>query len=313
MAGERGPESHLPTGRQFQLRCGAQEAVITEVGATLREYMIDGQPVVDGFPQDQRSSDGRGQLLIPWPNRIEDGRYEFGGSEYQLPLNELDHRTAIHGLTRWLSWALVTAREDSVVLETTVAEQPGYEFSVKATAEYRLGPGGLTATVRAKNLGSSTLPIGLGAHPYLRLGTGGVDDLELCLPATLRFDVDHRGIPRGDPVPVENTIFDFRQPRTLGGLALDTTFTGLIRGSDGVARVQLTALEDKRTVHLWVDRSQDYLQLFTGDTLKEPSARRRGLAVEPMTCAPNAFGSGRGLVVLAPRDTLTAQWGIVVS
>ncbi|MHB8394406.1 MAG: aldose 1-epimerase family protein [Candidatus Dormibacteria bacterium] len=313
MASDHATKSVLPSGKQFHLRRGAQEAVVTEIGATLRDYKVDGRPIVDGFPSDQRSRDGRGQLLIPWPNRIEDGRYEFGGSIHQLPLNEVDRRNAIHGLTRWSPWSVAAASADSVVLEVAVAEQPGYEFSLRANVEYRLCAGGLTVTVRALNCGHSPLPVGVGAHPYLTAGTEAVDEVFLSVPAGFRLEVDDRGIPRGEPVPVGGSTFDFRQRRAIGKLALDTTFTGLIRDTDGVARVHLTAPDESLSLELWADQAHEYLQLFTGDTLTEPRVRRRSLAVEPMTCAPNAFASGRGLITLAPRETLTARWGLGVA
>jgi aldose 1-epimerase len=64
-----------------------------------------------------------------------------------------------------------------------------------------------------------------------------------------------------------------------------------------------------REVVVWMDSSYRYVQVFSGDTL--PVAhRRRGLALEPMTCPPNAFRTGTDLIVLQPEETRNFAWGI---
>ena len=95
----------------------------------------------------------------------------------------------------------------------------------------------------------------------------------------------------------------------LGDVALDTGYADLARGADGLARVALTG-PDGRGLSLWLDEGYRYLMLFTGDSLPQPERRRRGLGVEPMTCAPNALASGDGLEVLPPGGALTATWGL---
>ena len=76
---------------------------------------------------------------------------------------------------------------------------------------------------------------------------------------------------------------------------------------DGLARVTLREPRGTALV-LWVDESYGYLQLFTGDPL--PDVARRSLAVEPMTCPPNAFRSGEGLIRLEPGERFVGRWGI---
>jgi aldose 1-epimerase len=65
---------------------------------------------------------------------------------------------------------------------------------------------------------------------------------------------------------------------------------------------------DGRILTVWLGPAYRYVELFTGDTLPDPARRRRGLGVEPMTAAPNAFVTGDGLQVLAPGETATATW-----
>jgi len=299
-----------PSGRQFRLRHGTQEAVVTEVGATLRSYRVSGLQVLAGFGGSERSRDGRGQLLLPWPNRIAGGSYQFQGQRFQLPINDHQGQNAIHGLARWLPWVPEVVSPDSLALSLRLLPQPGYDFALRMVAEYRLLDEGLQVSVSATNLGSGALPWGLGAHPYLTLGSALVDELEVRVPAELYLTCDHSGIPHGSPMPVAGTDFDFRSWRRLGGLALDTTFTGLTPDERGraVAELRLPSATDR--LQLWMDASHHYLQLFTGDALPDSRDRRRGLAVEPMTCAPNAFRSGDGLVTLGPGESARSTWGL---
>ena len=298
------------SGEQFHLRHGSQEAVVTEVGATLRSYTVSGHQLLDGFDSFERSRDGCGQLLLPWPNRIAGGRYRFQGQDFQLPINEQDRQNAIHGLARWLPWVQEAASAQAVALSLLIFPQPGYEFALSARAEYQLGNDGLRVSVTASNLGAGALPWGLGAHPYLTLGSPLIDDLEIRVPAELYLASDAAGIPLGAPIPVSGTQFDFRRWRRVGTLRLDTTLTGLVPDAGGRAAVDLRLPSSATRLRLWMDSSQRYVQLFTGDSLPDPQTRRRGLAVEPMTCAPNAFRSGEGLVTLPPGESTTSTWGI---
>jgi aldose 1-epimerase len=254
--------------------------------------------------------DGRGQLLLPWPNRIDGGRYRFEGIDYQLPLTEPVNANAIHGLARWLSWTPELVDRDRARLSLVLYPQPGYDFTLGLVAEYRLGPDGLTVTVVGSNLGDRTLPYGSGAHPYLTLGSVWVDELWLQMSASSRFPSDRRGIPAGMAVPVAGTEYDFREPRQLGPLQIDTAFTDLDLDATGRVAVELSLPAAPEALRLWADAHHKYLMLFTGDSLPDASSRRRGIAVEPMTCAPNAFRSGLGLVSLPPGSSHVCQWGI---
>jgi aldose 1-epimerase len=261
--------------------------------------------MVDGYEADEFAPDGRGQLLIPWPNRIEDGSYEFGGRRHQLPLDEPERQNAIHGLVRWSAWRIAERETDSAALEHVLHPQPGYPFSLALRVEYRLSDDGLTVRTAATNIGAETAPYGMGAHPYLSVDGGLVDVAELKVPAGTVLEANERGIPVG-AAPVEGTDLDFRSARAIGATKLDHGFTALARGPDGLARVALTT--DGRQTTLWADEAYPYLMLFTGDTV--PDGERRSVAVEPMTCAPNAFRSGDGLIRLEREQTHTGTWGI---
>jgi len=299
-----------PTGEQFEISHGIHHAVVVEVGGGLRRYAVDGRDVLDGYAVDEEASSGRGQVLAPWPNRIEDGSYEFDGHSQQLPLTEPERSNAIHGLVRWCAWTLGARDADRVVMEHVIHPQPGYPFTVSLRVEYALSDTGLSVRTTATNLGSGACPYGCGQHPYLTLGTAKIDTLELRAPSGRVLVSDERSLPTGSR-SVDGTAFDFRAGRTIGTTKLDNAFTDLARDDDGIACIELRDPEGGATVTLWLDQSYGYVMLFSGDTLVDVS--RRSLAVEPMTCPPNAFRTGEALILLEPGQSATATWGITPS
>ena len=299
-----------PSGRQIEIASGDQRAVVVEIGAGLRSYSVGGRELVDGYGAEEMSSSGRGQALIPWPNRLQDGSYEFEGRRHQLPLNEPERHNAIHGLVRWAAWTTSTRDPHRVVMEHVLYPQPGYPFALRLSIEYTLSDGGLRVRTTATNVGRNQCPYGSGAHPYLTLGTATVDGLTLRVPARTFLRSDERGLPIGREA-VENTEFDFRKTRRVGPTKLDHAFTDLERDEKGFALVELRDSNHGTQVSLWVDKSYPYLMLFTGDPL--PDVHRRSLAVEPMTCPPNAFRTGEALIRLEPGSSLTSTWGIAPS
>jgi aldose 1-epimerase len=295
------PAPVSPSGEQVELVHGEQRAVIVGVGAGLRTYSAGDRPLVNGYGDDEICSSGRGQLLVPWPNRIEDGSYEFGGRAHQLPLDEPERRNAIHGLLRWSHWSVAEREPSRVALVHLLYPRPGYPFTLELRVEYSLSDEGLAVRTEARNVGAETAPYGAGSHPYLAVGRNVVDGVELRVPAATVLESNERGLPVGSS-SVEDAGLDFREPRPIGSARLDHCFTDLERDGDGRARVRLG------TTTLWADESYPYFMVFTGDGLAD--VERRSVAVEPMTCAPNAFRTGEGLIRLEPGQAHVGTWGI---
>jgi aldose 1-epimerase len=296
-----------PTGENYLIRHGTSEAHVTEVGATLRAYSVDGVDVLDGFPAHERASDGRGQVLAPWPNRIAGGRFEYGGHDVQCPLTEPARGNAIHGLVRWLDWELVDRQPDAVALSCAVRPQPGYEWALRLQVTYQLGDDGLMVRTSAVNTGDERAPFGAGFHPYLRVAGRQVDDLVLELPATQYLaDID----TGTDPTQVADTAFDFRAARQVGTQQLDTAYTGLVRDERGRATVALSDPGRDHEVRLWVSDAFPHLMVYTGDDVHQPERRRASVAIEPMTCPPQALVTGIDLIELDPEESWTGEWGL---
>jgi len=299
-----------PSGEQFVLTSGEHRAVVTEVGAGLRAYTVGDRDVIDGFAEDEMCSVGRGQLLLPWPNRIEDGQYEFAGRVQQAPINEPARHNALHGLTRWMSWTAVEQAPDRVLMSLVLHPQDGYPFTLRFDVEYRLSAGGLSVRTTASNVGQQAAPFGAGHHPYLTVGTP-IDEARLKMPALMRLEANERLIPTGRVLPNRGTAFDFLELRPIGSLRMDTAFANLVPDSDGLIRVHLQAAGGDPRITLWMEAVYRFLMVFTADGIPDTARRRRSIAIEPMTCAPNAFRSGDGLIVLQPGESWSGSWGIL--
>ncbi len=301
-----------PSGDQYRISGGGYTATVTESGGALRELLHHDRPLIDGFAEDAMASGGRGQLLMPWPNRIRDGRYEFEGSAQQLALTEPSRHNASHGLVRWAGWSVEEHTEHSVSLQYRLPAQTGYPWTLDLHVVYDLSANGLTVTQTATNQAPTAAPYACGAHPYLRLGTGPVDGWELTLPAATRvLTDDERLLPVGRE-DVSGTAYDFRVARPVRDTVLNHAFTDLDRDDDGVATTTVRDPDTGRGVALWVDRHHSWLMVYSADDV--PATARRSLAVEPMTAPVDAFNSGEDLVRLAPAgepgDELSVSWGI---
>ena len=284
--------------------------MVTEVGATLRTYHLAGRRVLDGFAEEEQSTHGRGQMLLPWPGRTGDGRYRLEGTEHQLPIDEPPLGNAIHGLVRWANWVAEESSQSRLSMRHRLHAREGYPFSLDLQVAFALEARGLTVTVSATNIGAFRAPFGAGTHPYLTAGTALIDGCRLRIPAATALVDDERLLPTGR-VPVTGTDLDFRAARLIGTTAINTAFTDLERDPDGLARVSLEAPDGRRVV-VWFDAAHPWVMVFTGDPLP-PHQRRRGLAVEPMTCPPDALRSGEDLLVLEPGQSAQATWGIDVT
>lgn len=292
-----------PTGEQFTIAAGGYEAVLVQ-GGGVRTLTHEGQEVLAGYPLEERPVGGRGQLLLPWVNRVRDGAYSFAGHDQQLAISEPKTGNAIHGLVRWCSWEPLEVAGDRVRLGYRLMAQTGYPWTLDITADYAVGPGGLEVTLSASNLAGSPAPFAAGMHPYLAIHAERVDEVMLTVPAETRQLVDDRLLPAGTaPVSWDH---DFRSGRLIGALELDDAYTDLIRDDDGVAVVRVQG--PGGSSELWLDGSFRWVQVFTGDTLERGA--RESLAVEPMTSPADAFNSGTDLVVIGPGRTWSGRFGI---
>jgi aldose 1-epimerase len=294
-----------PTGEQIRISAGDVHAVVTEVGAGLRAFAAGSLPYVETFDAGRLPPKGAGCVLVPWPNRVRGGRWTWNGAPQQLDLTEPKAGNAIHGLLRHTYYAVAERSDDAVTLAAKVAPQSGWPVPLDTSVRYRVSAEGLTVTHTLTNLGTAPVPVGVGAHPYLRAGDVATDDTTLTLAATTALPLADN-LPTGPDRPVEE-VEDFRGGRPLRGLELDHAFGGCVPvGDDSLVRHRLTG-PDGAGVELWAQPVFRWVQVFV---FSEYPGRGRAVAVEPMTCPPDALNSGTDLVTLGPGATFTASWGL---
>jgi aldose 1-epimerase len=296
-------------GEEHEISHGGYSAVVTAVGGGLRLLRYDGRELIRPYEHDEVRPRFRGSLLAPWPNRVVDGRYTFQGTTYQLDITEPERGHALHGLVCWSRFDLVERERSSVTAVHRVVPRTGYPFEVEIGAHYALDEDGLRCTVTAVNTGDRAAPYGVASHPYLLGGAGTVDDWTLELPVTQVLQVsEDRLLPQG-LADVAGGAFDFAAGRPLRGLEVDHAFTGLVGDDDGLVRATVRGGDGHGVRCTWDPVALPWVQVHTAD-LAPPEPSRAGLALEPMSCPPDAFNSGVDLRVLPAGGSASDGWRV---
>ncbi|GAC1595164.1 MAG: aldose 1-epimerase family protein [Pseudarthrobacter sp.] len=293
---------------EYRIRSGEYTAVITARAAALRMLQFAGRDLVVPFPEGGPIPDYRGIIAAPWPNRIADGKYAFEGIDHLLSINEVERDCALHGLAFPLDWSLEESTPASVTMASTVGPAPGYPFVLRLVASYRVDGDGLQSAVTATNIGGSTAPYGVCPHPYLVAGPAPLNEWTLEVPADEFLEVTPDRLLPVSVRTVTGHAFDFRTAKAIGATEIDHAFTGLNFGDSGRARLLVRDPGGTGVGMEW-DTACEWLQIHTADK-QPPAPSRLGLAVEPMTCPPDAFNSGQSLVSLEPGGSHLAAWSI---
>lgn len=296
-------------GGEHQIAHGDYTAVLTEVGGGLRSLRHEDRDLVLGYHAGELRPRFRGCVLAPWPNRVVDGTYTFEGESYQLDLTEPARGHALHGLACWARFDLVGRGPSWVSLAHRLVPVPGYPFELELLARYLVDDRGLACSVTATNVGRGRAPYGVAFHPYLLGGSGVVDHWVLDLPASRVLHVTPERLVPTRLGNVDGGELDFRGGRAIGGTEVDHAFTGLTADASGRTRARVLGEDGLGVQCEWDATSMPWVQVHTADR-RDPARTRRGLALEPMTCPPDAFNSGTDLVVLSPGDKHTAEWRV---
>ena len=295
---------------EYLLRRGDLHLRVAPWGASVRgmwrgDKHGDCQLIISEYSGADSNIGSQGEVLMPFPSRISHGQYTFQGQTHQLAIPDDFGPHAMHGFLRSVLWETTERSETAVTFSIAIGESdfPGYPFALRVTVTYRLNERGLVCKFQATNTGTTDAPFGAGFHPYLMVGSPFIDSDLLTVP----FERQMIGGTRTD---VAGTEHDFLTERAVGSLCADAVYTAPLRDADGIARVRLAAPDQLRIVTVWMDKTFDYMVLYSGDT--QPDVlRRRALAIEPWTCAPNAFNHPeRGLTILKPGQTLSGSWGV---
>lgn len=295
-----------------------QRAVISPWGASLRRYLFfdtSGQEIdiVWGYSGGSGKRGGQGDVLIPFPGRIGNGRYSFEGQTFQLECNDKEGPNAIHGFVRSMPWDIQDHSSNRVVMSVKLDAETyrprGYPFPLNITVTYELNAVGLSCAFTVKNIGDRTAPVGIGFHPYFTVGTNIIDEAETQIPGTGFLEFNERLVPTGTIYPVSDTPWDYRRFRPIARQRFNHCYVNLERDAEGIATAALRHIPSNRTITITMDSAFSAVVVYTGDAIAD--APRAALAIEPMTCASDAFNHPEwGLTRLAPGDTFSGCWNV---
>lgn len=302
---------------EFTLTLGSRRALVSSLGASLRRYYRGDGSTGDRdliWPYSGRSGKrgAQGDVLVPFPGRIKNGRYSFNGQTHELERRDKDGPNAIHGFVRDQIWVVSSRSAAAVEFRYDLPRDAfvGYPYSLEVKMKYELTEQGLTCAFAIRNTGPTPAPVAAGFHPYFTAGTSGVDDVELLIPAAELVEFGPGYIPTGKIIPVAGLDQDYSHSKPVRSAKINHCYTGLKRDPDGMARALVRNPRTGEEITIWMDKSFPYIVVFTGDTIPAPDSRK-SIAVEPMTCGSDAFNHPEwGSVRLDPGATMSGRFGI---
>ena len=263
----------------------------------------DGRPYVEPFPLESRPPGGAGTRLAPWPNRTAGGRRAWHGTPQQLALNEPAAGNAIHGLLRYTFYDVADRAADTIPWRARVAPQPGWPVPLATQVRYAVAADGLTVTHTVTNVGDR-LPFGVGAHPYVRVGDTPPTTARCSSPPPRRSR--SRAACRTGPANPSRGTPTSATAAPSRGVTLDDAFGGCVPAhGDELVRHRLIGPDGG--VEVGPSPAFAWVQVFTPD---DHPGRGRAVAVEPMTCPPDALNSGTGLITIDRRESWQGSWGL---
>jgi aldose 1-epimerase len=277
-------------------------AIVDTYGSHLNSLTYNGRNLIEPKADISRF---HGSVLAPWPNRIADGKYQFRGRAYSVEVNEVQRHNALHGLVTKLEWAVAEIHSDSLVLTLHLPTSKGYPWSLDLISRFQIEKEGLRWRIEAINVGVEVAPYGVSIHPYLVTGTDiSVNDFYLSFQSSEFLEVDDERLL---PIEVRNVTvrgFDFNHSTKIGERFVDHAFK--IPTSPKSNRINVT---DENGVGSFMefDNKARWIQIHTADRDGGPESRRC-LAVEPMSCPPDAFNSGIDLIELNPGQSFSMSW-----
>lgn len=320
-------EAQLVSGRTIALESGPYRALIDRQGAAIQGLWWTPSEGAAEIPLTEpygaESPFTCGQTLIPWPNRIADAQFLFQETPVSLEMSEPALRNAIHGLATAALWDVSEKAADGSFVTLSFRSGPtlgnGWPWEFSVEVRYEVSAAGLTVAVSVINESRQEMPWGYGAHPYITAGGAALDTCTLEASVDEWWVTDDRNLPTGEHLPVGEGVPALRQPTSMEGVWFDTPFTvakdtPVDVGWRELARLIGPAAEDQNiSVVMDTDSGFTWLQIFTtGEkTVMFPgkdAEEGRALAVEPMTCPPNAMVTGQDVIVLQPLAEWSGQW-----
>jgi aldose 1-epimerase len=268
-------------------------AVISTEGAALIGLSVDSFDLIEPNTRDGLYA---GKILAPWPNRIKDGKYTFNKKDYQLPINEVSKNNSLHGLVDNYQWEVIFQDQSKVILQYLLNQPDIYPGKLQLQVSYEIIEQGVEISVLSENVGDISAPYGVSIHTYLVAGAlVKNNELTLQIPADQFLEVDAERLLPIKLQSVTGTNFDFISLKKISDLFIDHAFK---YSSDYPRSISLLNAEGQGAEVIFDDQSK-WIQIHTADRDLQADSRM-AVAIEPMTCPPDAFNSGIDLIVLEP-------------
>ncbi len=289
----------------LQNKKGDMIALVPAFGANLLDVQFSNISILDGYQTPEELVENKWSkniILFPFPNRLRDGKYQYGGKTYQFDINNANTNNAIHGFSKNVEMQVthVEAKKEFASITCTYTHagtHKAYPFHFTFHVTFILRGGSLELEMTFTNTDKVALPVGLGWHPYFRISDKS-DDTSLRMPNCQLIDIDERKLPTGNKIEFTG----FEKITKIGNTSLDNGF--YITNRTKNAEVILKS--DKGTLSYWQETGAakwNFLQVFT-------PPHRQSIALEPMTCNIDAFNNQDGLVHLLPKASLQGRFGI---
>ncbi len=247
----------------------------------------------------------KSHFLLPFPNRLMDGKYTFEGKTYQFPINDIANNHNLHGFSETVKMMILSnqtiERSNVIQLKGAFEGTSYYPFSFEIFINYTFTENSLAINTKIENIGKTNMPIGFGWHPYFKLDIKKIDELSLQLPTCERIEIDNRMMPTGELSPFDT----FNQMTKIKETEFDNCF--IINKSESRAEVILKSETTQLTV--WQETGENacnYFQIYTPE-------HRQSIAIEPMSCNVDTFNNQEGLQVLAPNEIFETNFGVEIS
>ncbi|WP_184716426.1 aldose 1-epimerase [Caulobacter sp.] len=256
-----------------------------EAGGAIAGFTIAGRDIMRPTPAGANDAlDTASFPLVPFCNRIPNGRVTFEGREVVLPPNLGDHPHALHGQGWRGAWTVERAEGDAAVLAYVHAAD-AWPWAYRAEQTFTVDEAGFRVVLSVTNTGETAMPAGLGFHPYFPRRTGetltAANDGVWMINADVLPTVHHAG-----PWEVDLAAGAAVEGRGL----IDHCFTGwdqrAVLAAPGAPDTVITASPENRWLHVYIPPAESFY------------------CVEPCASRPNPFGEGEtGMTRLQPGES----------
>ena len=279
--------------KKLQISLNGVSALISTEGAALIGLSVDSFNLIEPSTRDGLYA---GKILAPWPNRIRDGKYSFNKNDYQLPINEVSKNNSLHGLVGNSLWEITFQNQSKVILEYLLDQPAIYPGKLQLQVTYEIIESGIEITVLSENIGDISTPYGVSIHTYLVAGESVKNnELFLQIPADQFLVVDAERLLPIKLQPVDGSNFDFINSKKISDQFIDHAF----KYSSKYPRSISLLNAEGQGAEMIFDEQSKWIQIHTADRDLQADSRM-AVAIEPMTCPPDAFNSGIDLIVLEP-------------